>query len=121
MVSTVAAQAKSLQDAHNEHAAVIAPKDAEIATLKEEIARLKGLTPQPKFKAKPSGMEQTTSNSKSKKGRKRRPGIGVRQTGWNFRSEVEVENSCRIDPRRERLLRGRFDRILGAITEKYAY
>ena len=58
MVSAVVAQVATLQDAGDQHMAVLALKDAEIAALKDEIARLKGLPPRPKFKVKPSGMEQ---------------------------------------------------------------
>jgi chromosome segregation ATPase len=39
----------------------IAARDAKIVEQAEEIARLKGLPPRPKFKGKPSGMEQATS------------------------------------------------------------
>jgi len=38
--------------------------------LKDEIARLKGLPPRPKFGLKPSGMEGATAKSSGKKGRK---------------------------------------------------
>ena len=58
VVSAVVAQVATLQDAGDQHMAVLALKDAEIAALKDEIARLKGLPPRPKFKVKPSGMEQ---------------------------------------------------------------
>ena len=34
---------------------------SEVQDLKDEIARLKGLPPRPKFKSKPSGMERSTS------------------------------------------------------------
>lgn len=44
---------------------------AENEALKDEIARLKGLPPRPKFTVKPSGMEQATSKPVGKKGRKR--------------------------------------------------
>ena len=54
-------------------------KDAEIAALKieltalkDEIARLKGLPPRPKFKGKPSGMEKATSPGAGGKGRSKR-------------------------------------------------
>jgi len=43
--------------------------------LKDEIARLKGLPPRPKFKGKPSGMEKATADvAGGKKGSKRRRG-----------------------------------------------
>ena len=61
VVSALVTQVSALQDAAERHTAVVALKDAEIAALKDEIARLKGLPPRPKFKVKPSGMEQATS------------------------------------------------------------
>lgn len=91
MVGALAAQVKSLQDSQDEHAAVVALKDAEIAALKDEIARLKGLPPRPKFKAKPSGMEQATSKAKSKKGRKR--GRGSVRDKLVVTSEVKLKAS----------------------------
>ena len=57
--------------------AVVAAKDAVIVELKDEIARLKGLPPRPKFKGKPSGMEQATSRPADKKSRKRGRGAKV--------------------------------------------
>jgi hypothetical protein len=71
VVGALAAQVATLQNGVDQHDAVVALKDAEIAALKDEIARLKGLPPRPKFKAKPSGMEQATSKAAGKKGRKR--------------------------------------------------
>src|SRR3990170_4044137 len=57
----------------------LAGRDAEIAALKaenqalkDEIARLKGLPPRPRFKGKPSGMEKATSASADGKGRSKR-------------------------------------------------
>ena len=70
LVRALAAQVTTLQNGADQHEAVLALKDAEIAALKDEIARLKGLPPRPKFKAKPSGMEQATSNASGKKGRR---------------------------------------------------
>ena len=50
---------------------------AEVRELKDEIARLKGLPPRPKFQGRPSGMEQATSKPLGKKGRKRGRGSKV--------------------------------------------
>ncbi|MEF2074892.1 hypothetical protein [Consotaella aegiceratis] len=50
--------------------AIVVLKDARIVELEDEVARLKGLPPRPKFKGKPSGMEQATSKPIGKKVRK---------------------------------------------------
>ena len=68
MVLALVAQVATLQDACDQQLAMLALKDAEIAALKDEIARLKGLPPRPKFKVKPSGMEQATSKPAGKQG-----------------------------------------------------
>ncbi|WP_218036409.1 transposase [Sphingobium sp. EM0848] len=46
----------------------------EIQALRDEIARLKGDPPRPRFKSKPSGMEKSTSPTPGKKRSKRRRG-----------------------------------------------
>lgn len=78
MVATLASELTRLQGAfvvlEEETAAKLALKDAEIVALKDEIARLKGLPPRPKFGLKPSGMAGATAKSSGKKGRKRRRG-----------------------------------------------
>ena len=89
VVRALAAQVAALQDGADQHEAVVALKDAEIAALKEEIARLKGLPPRPKFKVKPSGMEQATSKTTSKKGRKR--GRGSLRDKLAVTSEVKLK------------------------------
>ena len=68
---------------------MLALKDAEIAALKDEIARLKGLPPRPKFKVKPSGMEQATSKPVGKKGRRR--GRGSLRDRLSVTSEVKLK------------------------------
>jgi hypothetical protein len=45
VVSALLGQVSALQDAADQHTAMLALKDAEIAALKDEIARLKGLPP----------------------------------------------------------------------------
>lgn len=71
-------------------------KDAEIALLKakiveqaNEIARLKGLPPRPKFKGGPSGMEQSTSKTPGKAGRKGRR--GAKRDRLSVTSEVKLK------------------------------
>src|ERR1035437_2082300 len=95
LVSTLVAEVGRLQvqleDQRGEMQAVVAAKDGEIGELKaevrdlkakvaeqaDEIARLKGLPARPKFKGRPSGMEQATSKPLGKKGRKRGRGSKV--------------------------------------------
>ena len=62
---------------------------AENIALKDEIARLKGLPPRPKFKAKPSGMEQATSKPVGKKGHRR--GRGSLRDRLSKTSEVKLK------------------------------
>lgn len=69
--------------------AVVALKDRRIVELEDEVARLKGLPPRPKFKGKPSGMEQTTSKPIGKKGRK--PGRGSKRDKLNVTTEVVLK------------------------------
>jgi len=79
VVDTLVGEVKRLQDTlvelQEETTAKLALKDAEIVILKDEIARLKGLPPRPKFGLKPSGMEGATSKSSGKKARKRPRGL----------------------------------------------
>lgn len=71
VISVLADQVEALQEAVATLAAEKAALKAENEALKDEIARLKGLPPRPKFKPRPSGMEQATSKPAGKKGRKR--------------------------------------------------
>jgi hypothetical protein len=89
VVSALVAQVSAHQDAADQHAAMLALKDAEIAALKDEIARLKGLPPRPKLKVKPSGMEQATSKPVGKKGRRR--GRGSLRDRLSVTSEVKLK------------------------------
>ncbi|MFC4595921.1 hypothetical protein [Sphingobium tyrosinilyticum] len=89
VVGALAAQVKSLQEAVDRLTSENAELKAENLALKDEIARLKGLPPRPKFKAKPSGMEQATSKPKSKKGRKR--GRGSVRDKLVVTSEVKLK------------------------------
>lgn len=71
VISALADQVEALQEAVATLTAQNAALKAENEALKDENARLKGLPPRPKFKPKPSGMEQATSRPAGKKGRKR--------------------------------------------------
>lgn len=62
---------------------------AESADLKDEIARLKGLPPRPKFKSRPSGMEQATSKPAAEKGGK--AGRGSVRERLTVTSEVKLK------------------------------
>ena len=88
VVSALVAQVSALRDSGDQLTAVVTLKDAEIAALKEEIAWLKGLPPRPRFKIKPSGMEQATSKPVGKKGRKR--GRGSVRDRLAVTSEVKL-------------------------------
>lgn len=68
--ATLAAQVERLQnevaaqsDVIAELKLTVAARDAKIAEQAGQIARLKGLPPRPKFKGKPSGMEQATART----------------------------------------------------------
>ena len=88
-VAALHGEVASLQDNAGQLTAVVSLRDAEIVALKDEIARLKGLPPRPKFKSKPSGMEQATSQSVGKKGRKR--GRGSVRDKLVVTSEVKLK------------------------------
>jgi len=88
-VGTMLTEMARLQGGLGEFKAALVAKDAEIVALKDEIARLKGLPPRPKFKIKPSGMEQTTSKPAGKKGRKR--GRGSLRDKLVITSEVKLK------------------------------
>ena len=89
MVTALASQVTALQDDVSRLTAMVASKGVEIVALEEEIARLKGLPPRPKFKTKPSGMEQATSKPSGKKGRKR--GRGALRDRLAVTSEVKLK------------------------------
>jgi Transposase IS66 family len=80
-----------VEELQGEMRAVVVAKDAEIADLKDEIARLKGLPPRPKFKGKPSGMEQATSKALGKKGGKRGRGSKVDKLTVTSQVKLKVE------------------------------
>ena len=96
MVLALVAQVATLQESvdrlTSENAALKAENislKAENISLKDEIARLKGLPPRPKFKVKPSGMEQATSKPVGKKGRRR--GRGSLRDRLSVTSEVKLK------------------------------
>jgi hypothetical protein len=69
----------------------VVARDAKILEQAEEIARLKGLPPRPKFTGKPSGMEAATSKplGSGKKGRK--PGRGAKRDRLKVTEEVKLQ------------------------------
>jgi hypothetical protein len=69
----------------------VAARDAKIAEQAEEIARLKGLPPRPKFKGKPSGMEAATSNPLVGKKKGRKPGRGAKRDRLKVTAEVKLK------------------------------
>jgi len=90
VVAALAAQLAS----HEAAVATLTEKNAQLqaenVALKDEIARLKGLPPRPKFTGKPSGMEQTTSKPADKSGRKKR-GRGSLRERLVVTSEVKLK------------------------------
>ncbi len=82
VVATLVAQVDRLQ-------ADVAARDAKIAEQADEIARLKGLPPRPKFKGKPSGMEQSTTRMGKKGGRK--VGRGPKRDKLTVTTEIRVK------------------------------
>jgi hypothetical protein len=88
VVAALAMQVGKLEEAVDTLTSKNAVLEAENIALKDEIARLKGLPPRPKFKAKPSGMEQATSKPAGKKGRKRGRG--------SLRDKLEVTTEVRL-------------------------
>ncbi|TIR15782.1 MAG: hypothetical protein E5X33_30720 [Mesorhizobium sp.] len=69
----------------------LAAKDVKIQEQAEEIARLKGLPPRPKFKGKPSGMEAATSRPLSGKKKGRKPGRGAKRDKLTITAEVKLK------------------------------
>jgi hypothetical protein len=69
VLSALVAQVATLQEPVDRLTIENAGLRDENIALKDEIARLKGLPPRPKFRVKPSGTEQATSKPVGKKGR----------------------------------------------------
>lgn len=89
MISALAEQVDGLHEALARLTAEKAALKADNEALKDEIARLKGLPPRPKFKLKPSGMEQATSKPGGKKSRQR--GRGAVRDKLVVTSEVRLK------------------------------
>ncbi len=70
---------------------LVSVKDAKIAEQADEIARLKGLPPRPKFQGKPSGMEQATSKPLGGKRQGRKPGRGSKRDKLTVTAEVKLK------------------------------
>ena len=69
----------------------VAARDGKIVEQAEEIARLKGLPPRPKFKGKPSGMEAGTSKPLLGKKKGRKPGRGAKRDRLKVTAEVKLK------------------------------
>jgi hypothetical protein len=69
----------------------VAARDAKIVEQAEEIARLKGLPPRPKFKGKPSGMEAASSKPLGGKAKGRKAGRGAKRDRLRVTSEVKLK------------------------------
>ena len=69
---------------------------AEVRELKDEIARLKGLPPRPRFQGRPSGMEQATSKLLGKKGRKRGSKVDKLTVTSQVRLKAQVPPGARF-------------------------
>jgi len=69
----------------------LAVKDAKIQEQADEIARLKGLPPRPKFKGKPSGMEAATSKPLGRKQKGSQPGRGSKRDKLAVTAEVKLK------------------------------
>ena len=92
----VAAQAKVIEEQSRtieDLKLAVTVRDAKIAVQADEIARLKGLPPRPKFKGKPSGMEKATSKPLGGKGKGRKPGRGSKRDKLTVTAEVKLKAS----------------------------
>jgi len=92
----VAAQAKVIEEQSRtieDLKLAVTVRDAKIAVQADEIARLKGLPPRPKFKGKPSGMEKATSKPLGGKGKGRKPVRGSKRDKLTVTREVKLKAS----------------------------
>jgi hypothetical protein len=97
--SRLEAEVATQGDVISELKLTVAARDGKIVEQAEEIARLKGLPPRPKFKGKPSGMEAWTSKpllgkkptpcAPRTKGRK--PGRGAKRDRLKVTAEVKLK------------------------------
>ena len=88
-VSQLESQVEDGRARISELEAIVVLKDGRISELEDEVARLKGLPPRPRFKGKPSGMEQATSRPLGKTGRK--PGRGGKADKLAVTGEVILQ------------------------------
>ena len=93
----VAAQAKVIEDQSRtieDLKLALTVRDAKIGEQADEIARLKGLPPRPKFGGKPSGMEKATSKPLGGgKGKGRKAGRGSKRDKLTVTKEVKLKAS----------------------------
>ncbi len=89
MVATLVAEVGRLREADGVKDDEIALLRAKIVEQADEIARLKNLPKRPKFKGRPSGMEQATSKPKVEAGAKR--GRGTKRDKLQVTREVKLK------------------------------
>lgn len=92
-VDTLAAEVSRQRELIETKDGLIAELRTEVTALKEEIGRLKGLPPRPKFKGKPSGMEKATSLTASGKGGSKR-GRGSKRDRLAVAKDIVVKVSA---------------------------
>ncbi|CAL4866065.1 hypothetical protein MMA231_00302 [Asticcacaulis sp. MM231] len=71
----------------------VSVRDVKISEQADEIARLKGLPPRPKFPGKPSGMEKASSKLFGGKGKGGKPGRGSKRDKLTVTAAVKLKAS----------------------------
>jgi hypothetical protein len=92
----VSAQAKVIEEQSHrieDLELAVSVRDTKIVEQADEIARLKGLPPRPKFPGKPSGMEKATSKPLGSKGKGRKPGRGSKRDKLTVTKGVKLKAS----------------------------
>ena len=89
VAETLLAEVERLRSEVGDLKLAVLARDAKILEQAEEIARLKGLPPRPKFTGKPSGMEQAVSKSLGKK-KGRKPRRGAKRDALAVTAEIKL-------------------------------